>query len=91
MNGFEGKGWAPVTGSGRQLLRERLIEAIDAIRSQSVVAERAAQAFDVVGGIRDRVGARGGCRAVIAAGWDGPDPSGPGLGGRTVPEACDQA
>ncbi|WP_327341661.1 hypothetical protein [Streptomyces europaeiscabiei] len=38
-----------MTGSGRQLLRERLIEAIDVIRSQAVVAERAAQAFDVVG------------------------------------------
>ncbi|MDX3128661.1 hypothetical protein PV367_02335 [Streptomyces europaeiscabiei] len=49
MSGSEGRGWAPVTGAGRQLLRERLIEAIDVIRSQAVVAERAAQAFDVVG------------------------------------------
>ncbi len=49
MSGSEGRGWAPVTGSGRQLLRERLIEAIDVIRSQAVVAEQAAQSCDVVG------------------------------------------
>lgn len=91
MSGSEGRGWAPVTGSGRQLLRERLIEAIDVIRSQAVVAERAAQAFDVVGESRDRVGACGSCRAVIAAGWADRIPPGHVLGARTVPEACDQA